>query len=153
MTAPRISHLPSKRWLSSCPAASPTRIVPAFRGCQALSTATQTAALSLPSAGTEPGSALPAKHQDPAHPHTAQRYPPNGALIYAEVKDKFNSSRHKEQLSLHCPQKIAATDDNSALREEMRALEPEEENAQPRTRRWVPLGFLGKIGPRHNADS
>ena len=71
---------------------------------------------------------------------------------YAEVRDKFNSARHKEQLSLHCPQKIAATDDNSALREEMRALEPEEENAQPRTLRWVPLGFLGKIGPRHHAD-
>jgi hypothetical protein len=34
---------------------------------------------------------------------------------YAEVRDKFNSSRHKEQLSLHFPQKIAATD--SALRE------------------------------------
>jgi hypothetical protein len=73
---------------------------------------------------------------------------------YAEVKDKFNSSsRHKEQLSLHCPQKIAATDVNSTLREEMRALEPAEENAQPRTLRWVPLGFLGKIGPRHHADS
>ena len=51
------------------------------------------------------------------------------------------------------PQKIAATDDNSALREDMRALEPEEENAQPRTLRWVPLGFLGKIGPGHHADS
>ena len=51
------------------------------------------------------------------------------------------------------PQKIAATDDNSALREDMRALEPEEENAQPRTLRWVPLGFLGKIGPRHHANS
>ena len=72
---------------------------------------------------------------------------------YAEVKDKFNSSRHKEQLSLHCPQKIAATDVNSTLREEMRALEPAEENAQPRTLRWVPVGFLGKIGPRHHADS
>jgi hypothetical protein len=55
---------------------------------------------------------------------------------YAEVRDKFNSSRHKEQLSLHCPQEIAATDDKSALlREEMRALEPEAENAQPRTLR------------------
>ena len=54
---------------------------------------------------------------------------------YAEVKDKFNSSRHKEQLALHCPQKLAATDDNSTLREEMRALEPAEENAQPRTLR------------------
>ena len=32
---------------------------------------------------------------------------------------------HKEHLSLHCPQKIAATEVNSALREEMRALEPE----------------------------
>jgi hypothetical protein len=72
---------------------------------------------------------------------------------YAEVRDKFNSSRHKEQLSLHCPQKIAATDDNSALREEMRALEPVAENAQPRTLRWVPLGFLGKIRPWHHVDS
>ena len=43
---------------------------------------------------------------------------------YAEVRVEFNSARHREQLSLHCPQKIAATDDNSALREEMRALEP-----------------------------
>ena len=32
-------------------------------------------------------------------------------------------------------------------------MEPEEENAQPRTLRWVPLVFLGKIGPRHHADS
>ena len=40
------------------------------------------------------------------------------------------------------PQKIAATDDNSALREDMRALEPEEENAQPRTQRE--LDILGR---------
>jgi hypothetical protein len=72
---------------------------------------------------------------------------------YAEARDKSNSSRHKEQLSLHCPQKIAATDDNSALCEEMRALEPEAENAQPRTLCWAPLGFLGTIGPGHHADS
>ena len=44
------------------------------------------------------------------------------------------------------PQKIAATDDNSALREEMRALEPEEENAQPRTLHWSPWVFLAKSG-------
>ena len=69
------------------------------------------------------------------------------------MRDKVDSSRHKQQLSLHCHQKIAAIDDNSALREEMRALEPEAENAQPRTLRWVPLGFLGKIGPQHHADS
>ena len=61
---------------------------------------------------------------------------------YAEVKilkNKVNSSRHKEQLLLHCPQKITATDDNSVLREEMRTLKPAEEDAQPRTLRWVPL--------------
>ena len=35
---------------------------------------------------------------------------------------------HKEQLSLHLPQKFVATDDNSALRTEMLSLEPQEEN-------------------------
>ena len=32
-----------------------------------------------------------------------------------------------EHLSLHCPQKIVATEDSSALREEMRTLEPQQD--------------------------
>ena len=39
---------------------------------------------------------------------------------------------HKEQLSLHPPQKFVATDDNSALRTELISLEPQE------GARWAP---------------
>ena len=51
-----------QRWLSSCPAGSPTRIVPAFRGCQALSTATELGISDPHSAGTEPDVALQSRH-------------------------------------------------------------------------------------------
>ena len=47
-----------------------------------------------------------------------------------------------EQLSLHCPQKIVATEDSSALREEMRALEPQEDNAKARNLIWKPMSWL-----------
>ena len=160
MTAPRISHLPSKG--GSAPAQQAHQ-----HGSSRLS---EDVKLSLPQLNRvylthiQRGQSQTAPSQSTSSQQnsTPTLIPTQRSVCrqiikkwgpYAEVRDKFNSARHKEQLSLHCPQKIAATDDNSALREEMRALEPEEENAQPRTRRWVPLGFLGKIGPRHNADS
>ena len=61
---------------------------------------------------------------------------------------------HKEQLSLHLPQKFVATDDNSALRTEMLSLEPQEENVKPlRHLHWNPRGWLGKISTRGLTDS
>ena len=60
----------------------------------------------------------------------------------------FSGTRQMEQLSLHCPQKIVATEDSSALREEMRALEPQEENAKARNLIWKPMSWLGHISPK-----
>jgi hypothetical protein len=72
--------------------------VPAFRGRQALSTATFSPSRGIPSAGTEPGGdlpvyILPAEHQAHAHPHTAQCCPSNqrnGALM---PKSRFSRTR------------------------------------------------------------
>jgi hypothetical protein len=72
---------------------------------------------------------------------------------YAELRARPPSSRHKEQLSLHLPQKFVATDDNSALRTEMLSVEPQEEKAKPRHLRWNPPGWLGIISTRGLTDN
>jgi hypothetical protein len=67
---------------------------------------------------------------------------------YAQLRQQFSGTRQMEQLSLHCPQKIVATEDSSALREEMRALEPQEDNTKARNLIWKPMSWLGHLSSR-----
>ena len=66
---------------------------------------------------------------------------------------KLQKTRHMEQLQLHMPPKLVATEDTSTLRHEMRALEPTEDDAKPRHLVWKPLGWLGHIRPVGLTDS
>ena len=67
---------------------------------------------------------------------------------YAQLRQQVSGTRQMEQLSLHFPRKIVATGDSSALREEMCALEPQEENAKPRNLLWKPMSWLGDLSSR-----
>ena len=57
-----------------------------------------------------------------------------------------------EQLQLHAPKKITATVAESALRVEMEALEPEQEDAPARSLWYKPMACLGVPRPLSQAE-
>jgi hypothetical protein len=52
---------------------------------------------------------------------------------FKDLQQTFAVSRRAEQLRLHTQQRVVATVEDSALRVEMGALEPQEEDAPKRT--------------------
>ena len=72
---------------------------------------------------------------------------------FKDLRQRFANTRRMEQLQLHAPQKITATVANSALRVEMKALEPEHEGATARSLWYKPMAWLGVLRPLSQAES
>ena len=55
------------------------------------------------------------------------------------TRQTFANTRFAQQLQLHLPQKVKATDQDSALRVEMSALEDQADDGKARELHWKPL--------------
>ena len=72
---------------------------------------------------------------------------------FKDLQQRFALSRREEQFRLHTQQSVVATVEDSALRVEMGALEPQEEDAPKRTLWYKPLGFLRVIRSHNRNES
>ena len=62
-------------------------------------------------------------------------------------RQTFANTRFAQQLQLHLPQKVKATDQDSALRVEMSALEDQADDGKARELHWKPMSWLGTLRP------
>ena len=80
--------------------------------------------------------------------------------LFKALRQTFANTRFAQQLQLHLPQKVKATDQDSALRVEMSALEDQAHDGKARELHWKPMSWLGtsahdrgrRLGPGDLAD-
>ena len=88
----------------------------------------------------------PAKPTIPSQKRVTQQLTTHWPLFKA-LRQTFANTRAAQQLQLHQPQKVKATDQDSALRVEMSALEDQADNGKARELHWKPMSWLGTLRP------
>ena len=88
----------------------------------------------------------PAKPTIPSQKRVTQQLTTHWPLFKA-LRQTFANTRFAQQLQLHQPQKVKATDQDSALRVEMSALEDQADNGKARELHWKPMSWLGTLRP------
>ena len=88
----------------------------------------------------------PAKPTIPSQKRVTQQLTTHWPLFKA-LRQTFANTRFAQQLQLHQPQKVKATDQDSALRVEMSALEDQADDGKARELHWKPMSWLGTLRP------